>query len=47
MEDYDFKYRYRNRFAFLGDGTVKAMLTKDVNGLAPYVRNADVEWDIE
>lgn len=47
MEDYDFKYRYGNRFAFLGNGTVKAMVTKDITGLSPYVRNADTEWDIE
>ncbi|EXJ70203.1 uncharacterized protein A1O5_06271 [Cladophialophora psammophila CBS 110553] len=47
VEDYEFKYRYGNRFAFLGNGTVKAMLTKDVDGLRPYVRNSDTEWDIE
>lgn len=46
-QDYDFKYRYGNRFAYLGNGTVKAQLTKDTAGLAPYVRTADTPWDIE
>ncbi|OQV09894.1 hypothetical protein CLAIMM_13971 [Cladophialophora immunda] len=47
MEDYDVKYRYKNRFAYLGNGTVKASASKDVAGLSPYVRNSDSEWDIE
>lgn len=46
-EDYDFKYRYGNRFAFLGNGTVKAMVTKDIDGLSTYVRSSDTAWDIE
>ena len=47
MEDYDIKYRYNNRFAFLGNGTVKAMVSKDVAGLSPYVRSSDHEWVVE
>ncbi|KEF56736.1 uncharacterized protein A1O9_06926 [Exophiala aquamarina CBS 119918] len=47
IEDYDIVYRYRNRFAFLGNGTVKASVTKDVLGLSPYVRNSDHPWAIE
>lgn len=47
MEDYEIKYRYSNRFAFLGNGTVKAMVTKDVEGLSPYVRSSDHEWAVE
>lgn len=47
MEDYNFKYRHGNRFVFLGNGTVKAMVTKDIDGLSPYVRNSDTEWEIE
>ncbi|KAL6242201.1 hypothetical protein RBB50_010749 [Rhinocladiella similis] len=47
MEDYDFEYRYGNRFAFLGNGDVKATLTGDVSGLSPYVRNSDHPWTID
>jgi hypothetical protein len=47
MEDYDVKYRYKNRFAYLGNGLVKASASKDIPGLSPYVRNSDIEWDIE
>jgi len=47
VEDYNFKYRHGNRFAFLGNGTVKAMVTKDIAGLSPYVRNSDTEWEVE
>ncbi|KAL5340903.1 hypothetical protein BJX70DRAFT_359899 [Aspergillus crustosus] len=46
FEDYDIKYRYRNRFAFLGDGTVKAGVEKDAMGLATYVRGSDHEWSV-
>jgi hypothetical protein len=46
-EDYDYTYRYKNRFAFLGNGDVKATASKDVLGLSPYIRNSDHEWDVE
>ncbi|KAF6837955.1 4-hydroxyacetophenone monooxygenase [Colletotrichum musicola] len=46
-EDYDIRYRYGNRFAFLGNGEVLANTTKDVKGLSPYVRDADHEWTVE
>jgi hypothetical protein len=46
-EDYDYTYRYKNRFAFLGSGDVKATTSKDVLGLSPYIRNSDHEWDVE
>ncbi|OAA62749.1 Flavin monooxygenase-like protein [Niveomyces insectorum RCEF 264] len=46
-EDYNIRYRYGNRFAYLGNGEVKANVTKDVNGLATYVRNEDSAWDVE
>ncbi|KAL4937893.1 hypothetical protein BDV06DRAFT_226521 [Aspergillus oleicola] len=46
FEDYDIKYRYRNRFAFLGNGTVKAGVTQDAMGLATYVRNSDHDWSV-
>lgn len=47
MEDYDFKYRYGNRFAFLGNGQVKATATGDVLGLSPYIRNSDHPWCVD
>ncbi|ERS96873.1 hypothetical protein HMPREF1624_07082 [Sporothrix schenckii ATCC 58251] len=47
FEDYNIRYRYGNRFAYLGNGEVKANVTGDVNGLATYVRNNDDEWDVE
>jgi hypothetical protein len=48
FEDYNIRYRYKNRFAFLGNGEVKAHTIKgNVQGLAPYVRNHDHEWSIE
>ncbi|PVH95804.1 FAD/NAD(P)-binding domain-containing protein [Periconia macrospinosa] len=47
FEDYEFKYRYKNRFAFLGNGDVKATASGDVAGLSPYIRNADHEWHVE
>ncbi|PVH68820.1 FAD/NAD(P)-binding domain-containing protein [Cadophora sp. DSE1049] len=46
FEDYNIRYRYKNRFAFLGNGEVQAHGKGDVAGLAPYVRNSDHEWSI-
>lgn len=46
FEDYDIKYRYRNRFAFLGNGPVKAGVKQDALGLATYVRNSDHDWAV-
>lgn len=46
-EDCRIKYRYGNRFAFLGNGEVKANVTGDVKGLSTYMRTSDHEWDIE
>ncbi|KAH8898107.1 FAD/NAD(P)-binding domain-containing protein [Thozetella sp. PMI_491] len=47
FEDYKITYRYGNRFAFLGNGEVKANLTGDILGLSAYVRNSDHEWNID
>ncbi|ROT36335.1 FAD/NAD(P)-binding domain-containing protein [Sodiomyces alkalinus F11] len=47
FEDYNIRYRYPNRFAFLGDGEVKANTTNDVRGLSTYVRNSDHDWSVE
>jgi len=46
-EDYAMRYRHGNRFAYLGNGEIKANLEGDVEGLATYIRNSDHEWDIE
>jgi cation diffusion facilitator CzcD-associated flavoprotein CzcO len=46
-EDYDYVYRYKNRFAFLGNGDVKATKMRDMHGLSPYIRNYDHEWDVD
>ena len=47
LEDYNIRYRYKNRFAFLGNGEIKASKSRDVLGLSTYVRSADYEWDVE
>ena len=47
FEDYDMKYRYKNRFAFLGNGDMKAHVTGDTMGLARYVRANDDEWFVD
>ncbi|KAG9244397.1 hypothetical protein BJ878DRAFT_534602 [Calycina marina] len=47
LEDYNIRYKYKNRFAFLGNGEVKAHVTNDYAGLAPYIRNSDHDWVIE
>jgi len=46
-EDYAIRYWYPNRFAFLGNGEIKANVTKDVLGLSTYVRSSDHEWSVE
>ena len=46
FEDYNIRYRYGNRFAFLGNGEVHAHVKKSVQGLAPYIRNSDHEWSV-
>ena len=44
MEDYNIRWRYKNRFAFLGNGDVKATAARDVKGLSTYMRNSG-EWE--
>ena len=46
-EDYNIRYRYKNRFAYLGNGTVKAGVNNDVKGLSTYIRSSDHEWSVE
>lgn len=45
-EHYDHRYN-GNMWSYLGNGRVKAEITKDIEKLAPYMRNSDVPWDIE
>lgn len=40
MEDYNIRWRHKNRFAFLGNGDVKATATRDVEGLSRYMRSS-------
>ena len=47
FEDYDIKYRHGNRFAFLGNGDMKAHTNGDTMGLATYVRANDHEWSVD
>jgi hypothetical protein len=47
FEDYEIRYRYPNRFAYLGNGEVKANVTKDVQGLSTYVRDSDHDWNVD
>ncbi|PMD29067.1 FAD/NAD(P)-binding domain-containing protein [Hyaloscypha variabilis F] len=46
FEDYNIRYRYGNRFAFLGNGEVHAHVKRSVQGLAPYIRNSDHKWSV-
>ncbi|KIW09237.1 uncharacterized protein PV09_00163 [Verruconis gallopava] len=46
-EDYNIRYRYKNRFAYLGNGDVKGTASRNVQMLSPYIRNYDHEWDVE
>ncbi|CAK4031916.1 FAD NAD(P)-binding domain-containing [Lecanosticta acicola] len=47
LEDYEVEWRHRNRFAFLGNGEVKATASRDVQGLSTYMRSSDHEWNVE
>jgi len=47
FEDYNIRYRYKNRFAYLGNGDVKATASRDVLGLSPYIRNSDHDWSVD
>ena len=46
-EHYDHRYNSGNMWSYLGNGRVKAEIFKDIEKLAPYMRNADVPWEIE
>jgi hypothetical protein len=44
-DHYDVRYKSSNMWAFLGNGRVEAEVKRDVDKLAPYMRNADVPWE--
>ena len=46
-EHYDHRYRKQSMWSYLGNGRVKAEVLRDVDKLAPYMRNADIPWEIE
>ena len=46
-EHYNLRYNGSNRWAFLGNGRVKAEIGKDRDRLTPYIRNVDDPWCIE
>jgi len=46
-EHYKFRYNTSNGWAFLGNGRVKAEITKDIAKLTPYIRKSDEPWGIE
>jgi hypothetical protein len=45
-EHYDHRYN-GNMWSYLGNGRVKAEIFRDIEKLAPYMRNSDVPWTIE
>lgn len=47
FEDYDMEYRFGNRFAFLGNGDVKATASQSVQGLSTYIRGGDYDWSVD
>ena len=49
-EDWVYDYKYKNRFAYIGNGTVYAdMLPKSerLERLVPYIRISETPWNIE
>ncbi|KAI9812437.1 MAG: hypothetical protein M1827_004668 [Pycnora praestabilis] len=46
-EDYNIRYRTLNRFAYLGNGEVKATKGRDAQGLATYFRSWDHDWSVD
>ena len=51
FEDYDIKYKTSNRWAFLGNGKIKAHTllpdgSPNIDGLSPYIRNSDSLWNV-
>jgi len=49
-EDWNYKYRYQNRFAYLGNGKIESDYARGpekADRMAPYIRNEDVQWYID
>ena len=45
-EHYDHRYN-GNMWSYLGNGRIRSEMLKDVEKLAPYMRNADVPYEID
>lgn len=46
-EDYDIRYRSKNKWEYLGHGRVQAEVKHDLFNLTPYMRNSDTPWEIK
>lgn len=46
-EDYDIRYRSKNKWEYLGNGQVEAEIKHDLDNLTPYMRNSDTPWEIK
>jgi hypothetical protein len=49
-EDYQYDYKHRNRFPYIGNGKVAAdymSLEEKLVKLVPYIRIAETPWEIE
>ncbi|KAH7127336.1 cyclohexanone monooxygenase [Dactylonectria macrodidyma] len=50
FEDYDYEYKHKNRFSYLGNGKIQAeyYTGKDkLEGMTTYIRNSDTPWFLE
>ncbi|PSN60387.1 cyclohexanone monooxygenase [Corynespora cassiicola Philippines] len=50
LEDYKFEYKHRNRFAYLGNGHLRADQLPEkerMMAITQYIRNSDEPWDLE
>ncbi len=46
-EDYEHRYKNRNRWAYLGNGRVEVEVMHDQDRLAPCMPTSDVPWTID
>lgn len=49
-EDWDYQYKNRNRFSYLGNGKIEADFlpkSEKTAGMAPYIRLSDTPWTLE
>jgi len=45
-EHYDLRYKTDNEWSFLGNGLTEAQATKNVARMTPYIRNADIPFEL-